>query len=104
MHLFEITHEVGTTHIQHRDTAITRLNRPRADSMKLFKNSNVEAFIIFVLRALPFCIFHYTLLVRVLDERLQQRRELRQGQGDAHPGGDGGQVDGDAPEEGLLVL
>ena len=45
--------------------------------------------------------------VQVLDELLQQGRKPCEGQGAAHPegpGGDGGQADGDAPEEDVLVL
>ena len=45
--------------------------------------------------------------VQVLDELLHQRRELHQGQEAAHPaspGRDGGQADGDAPEEDVLIL
>ena len=45
--------------------------------------------------------------MQVLDELFQQRREPCQGQRAAHPaspGGDGGQADGDAPEEDVLVL
>ena len=45
--------------------------------------------------------------MQVLAELLHQRREPHQGQGAAHPaspGRDGGQADGDAPEEDVLIL